>query len=191
MTWLLWLWWVRTLMALTIIMNVMTLISPVSMFMFNLKKFTPGRKIYTAGARNKYQVCLFSLTFCRKELYKQEGCKIVVENFHGYVTSPCTLYWGHYLFFIVPFFSVWGKFRRRTTLWAVTPSLLISIFSVTRRSRSDVGHWITESVMDSRLDWCVFGEWGCLLETWLMCLWWVRMPSRDLTDVTLVSEDAF
>ena len=22
-----------------------------------------------------------------------------------------------------------------------------------------------------------------------MCLWWVRMPSRDLTDVTLVSED--
>ena len=54
------------------------------------------------------------------------------------------------------------------------------VFSITRRSKSDV----------SRLFWCGSVEWGCLLETWLMSLWWVRVPSRDLTDVTLVSEDA-
>ena len=42
-----------------------------------------------------------------------------------------------------------------------------------------------------RLDRCDSGEWGCLLQTWLMWLWWLRMPSRDLTDVTLVSENAF
>ena len=33
------------------------------------------------------------------------------------------------------------------------------------------------------------GQWGCLLETWLMWLWWVKIPTKDLTDVALVSED--
>ncbi len=72
-------------------------------------------------------------------------------------------------------------------------------------------YWVTESLDVSsdltdvtlvredtwkRLDWCDSGEWWylkktwlmwrCLLETWLL---WVRMPSRDLTGVTLVSED--
>ena len=102
-------------------------------------------------------------------------------------------------------------------------TLRITIFSVTRRSRSDVGHWLTYLLTDwldvsidltdvtlvsndslRRLDWCDSGEWGCLLKTlladvtgdsgylkktWLMWLWCVKMPSRNLTDVTLVSED--
>ena len=50
---------------------------------------------------------------------------------------------------------------------------------------------VTDSLMVSRLDWCDPGEWWYLKKTWLMWLWWVRMPSRDLTDVTLASEDAF
>ena len=40
-----------------------------------------------------------------------------------------------------------------------------------------------------RLDWCDSGESRCLLETWLMLFWWLRIPKEDLTDVTLVSED--
>jgi len=48
------------------------------------------------------------------------------------------------------------------------------IFSVTRRSRNDVGEWVSQSVIVSRLYLCDPGEWGCLLETWLMWLWWVR-----------------
>ena len=36
------------------------------------------------------------------------------------------------------------------------------VFSVTRRSRSDVGQWVSESLMVSRLDWCDPGEWWYL-----------------------------
>ena len=42
--------------------------------------------------------------------------------------------------------------------------------------------WVIESVspsLTSRLDWCDSGEWGCLLDTWLMLLWWVRMTSDE------------
>ena len=52
------------------------------------------------------------------------------------------------------------------------------IFSVTRRSRSDESHWLTESLSP-------------VSPTVLMWLWWVRIPTRDLTDVTLVSEDTY
>ena len=57
-------------------------------------------------------------------------------------------------------------------------SLDYVIFSVTRRSRSDAVHSLTYSLTTS---------WLAL--TWLMWLWWVRIPSGDLTDVTLVSDD--
>ena len=43
-----------------------------------------------------------------------------------------------------------------------------SLFSVIKRSKSDVSQW----VIVSRLYWCDSGEWGCLLKTWLMWLWW-------------------
>ena len=46
----------------------------------------------------------------------------------------------------------------------------IHIFSVTGRSRSDGSHSLTEVQIDT-------------------LLMWVRIPTRDLTDVTLVSED--
>ena len=69
-------------------------------------------------------------------------------------------------------------------------TVITIIFSVTRRSRSNVSESLSHSMMVSRLYWCDSGEWGCLLETWLMWLWWVRMPSRDLTDATLLSDDA-
>ena len=41
-----------------------------------------------------------------------------------------------------------------------------------------------------RLDLCDSGKWGSLLETWLMLLWGLRIPKEDLTDATVVSEDA-
>ena len=44
--------------------------------------------------------------------------------------------------------------------------LCFVIVSVTRRSRSDVGHWVRVS----RLDWCDPGEWWYLLTTLLMLL---------------------
>ena len=44
--------------------------------------------------------------------------------------------------------------------------LCFVIVSVTRRSRSDVGHWVSVS----RLDWCDPGEWWYLVRTWLMLL---------------------
>ena len=47
----------------------------------------------------------------------------------------------------------------------------------------------TSCLMVSWLDWCDPGEWWYLKKTWLTCLWWVRIPSRELTDVTLVSVD--
>ena len=43
-------------------------------------------------------------------------------------------------------------------------------FSVTGRSRSDESHSLSHWVMVSQLDWCDSGEWGYLLETWLMWL---------------------
>ena len=86
-------------------------------------------------------------------------------------------------------------------------TLRITIFSVTRRSRSDVGHWLTYLLTDwldvsidltdvtlvsndslRRLDWCDSGEWGCLLKTWLMWPWCVRISSKDLADVALVRD---
>jgi len=81
-----------------------------------------------------------------------------------------------------------------------------SVFSVTRRSRSDVGHLLSYWLMvnndftdvtlvsddtERGLDWCDSGEWRWLLETWLMWLLLLRRLFRDLADVTLVSEDGF
>ena len=43
----------------------------------------------------------------------------------------------------------------------------ISIFSDTRRSRSDLSESLSESA---------------IALTWLMWLWWVRIPTRELTD---------
>ena len=36
------------------------------------------------------------------------------------------------------------------------------------------------------LDWCDSGEQRGLLETWLMWLWWVNMPSRDLAELVIL-----
>ena len=97
------------------------------------------------------------------------------------------------------------------------PGTIILFVSITRRSRTDVVHWLTEwwlaltwliwpwwvmipkedfiyvtLVSENtfwRLVWCDPGERWYLKKTWLMWLWWVKMPSRDLTDVTLVSDD--
>ena len=52
------------------------------------------------------------------------------------------------------------------TIWCF-PILKDAIFSVTRRSRSDVSESLSESA---------------IALTWLMWLWWVRIPTRDLTD---------
>ena len=86
-------------------------------------------------------------------------------------------------------------------------TLRITIFSVTRRSRSDVGHWLTYLLTDwldvsidltdvtlvsndslRRLDWCDSGEWRWLLETWMMRLWfnWGGfLASQDALEVML------
>ena len=94
---------------------------------------------------------------------------------------------------------------------------IFAVFSITRRSRSDVVHSLPDSWLAMtwlmwpwwmmipkedltgvilvsedgfwRLDWCDSGYWGGFLETWLMWLWLLRRPFRDLTDVTLVSND--
>ena len=50
------------------------------------------------------------------------------------------------------------------------------IFSVTRRSRSDESHWVT--------DWVT--EWALAL-TLLMWPWWVMIPIEDFTDVILMT----
>ena len=48
----------------------------------------------------------------------------------------------------------------------------IVFFSVTRGSRSDVSEFVRDQMV-----------------AFLMSPWWVRIPTGDLTDVTLVSED--
>ena len=73
-----------------------------------------------------------------------------------------------------------------------------TIFSVTRRSRSDVGHWLTYLLTDwldvsidltdmtlvcERLGWCDLGKWCCSL-TDLLTHW--LDVSIDLIDATLV-----
>ena len=60
-------------------------------------------------------------------------------------------------------------------VWLLTLTGFPGVFSVTRCSRSDVSQLVSECLMFSRLNLCDSGEWGCLLETWLMWLWWVRM----------------
>ena len=50
---------------------------------------------------------------------------------------------------------------------------LTSPLSITRRSRGDVGHFLTELT---------------LTLTWLIWPWWLMKPKKDLTGVTLVSE---
>ena len=78
------------------------------------------------------------------------------------------------------------------TMYFKVQRLYRVVFSFTRRSRSDVVHLLTYCVMVSWLDWCDLGEWWYLNKTWLMWLWWVKMPSKDLTwRESLVSEDAF
>ena len=57
-----------------------------------------------------------------------------------------------------------------------------SLFSVTRRSRSDESHSLTYSLTHS------LTHVSATLLTWL---WWVRIPTRYLTDVTLVSDDTY
>ena len=47
---------------------------------------------------------------------------------------------------------------------------LLLLFSVTRRSRSDSGHSLTDLLMVSPLDWCDPGEWLYLLNGWWR--WW-------------------
>ena len=47
--------------------------------------------------------------------------------------------------------------------------------------------WLVSEDAFYRIDWCDSGEWAFFLATWLVWLWWVRIPSRRLTDVTLVS----
>ena len=49
--------------------------------------------------------------------------------------------------------------------------------------------WVNDTFW--RLYWCHSGVWVYLLQTWLVWLWWVMILPGDLTDVTLVSEDAF
>ena len=53
------------------------------------------------------------------------------------------------------------------------------LFSVTRRSRSDVSQSVSESVRHSknRVDWCDPGEWRYLLNTLIMWLWQLMIPS--------------
>ena len=82
-------------------------------------------------------------------------------------------------------YRMWDWWRFRNKVWQNNALMKNCIFSVTRRSRSDESHWVTYLltywVMVSRQYWCDSGEWGYLLETWLMWLWWVRIPVRDLT----------
>ena len=87
------------------------------------------------------------------------------------------------------------------------------VFSLTRRSRSDVGHLLTDLLTDWLTDWWLALTWlmwpwwvkmamcntliaisisitdSWLALTWLMWPWWVMIPKEDLIYVTLVSDD--
>ena len=43
--------------------------------------------------------------------------------------------------------------------------------------------WMSEDTFWG-LDWCDAGVWGYLLETWLVWLWWVKIPNRELQSST-------
>ena len=48
------------------------------------------------------------------------------------------------------------------------------------------GDWLTDWLMVSRLYWCDSGEWRCLIETWLMWLWWVGIYDCYLWNASCV-----
>ena len=48
---------------------------------------------------------------------------------------------------------------------------LVLVFSVTWRSRSDDGDWVSESLLVDRLHWCDSGDWGFL--SWVLFFVWV------------------
>ena len=52
-----------------------------------------------------------------------------------------------------------------------------------------VTDWVTYwlSKRSHWLYWSDPGEWGYLLETWLMWPWWVMIPIEDFTDVILIT----
>ena len=104
---------------------------------------------------------------------------------------------------MLDFFLTWGGGGRKVIWRKKFPNNTV-LFSITRRSRSDVSDWLTEwSLADFtdvtlvsedafyRIDWYDSGEWGYLLETWLMLAWWVMITKEDFIYVTLASDDTF
>ena len=83
----------------------------------------------------------------------------------------------------------WGGFLETWLMW-------LWLLRMPFRELTDVT-LVSDEIL-RRLDWCDSGAWRCLLEIWLMWLWRVmitfgdltddlKMASRDLTDVALVS----
>ena len=82
--------------------------------------------------------------------------------------------------------SIWGLVWRNPKGWFQQVSggsqaiSVFTIFSVPRRSRSDVGHSLTVSHTYWRLEWCCSSTWGC---------WWRRWRNLSIDKSYLISGD--